>query len=306
MPALTPEQTEQNSCDDRASAQRHVTPRTLSAVRCARFTLIELLMACEPKPWRRPVQRAFTLIELLVVIAIIAILAAMLLPALSKAKAQAKMAICKNTEKQILTGLSMYTDDNDGVLPPFNTLGAPNNTTTNEDGYGRPIQDILGANADRISYMGSAYGNWMGIGHVIANGYLGDPSNVRPLFEPTVTYRGSGDHGAYVRGYVSAWKNHYASTATPAPSAVWGRLGYFYRRNLGEPSEKQEAMGTRAAIWDTLAVWAWPVLWTHSNGYNVGHYDGHVSFYRDQNGSYTLTNTYYSAAAPLYRRFDEQ
>ncbi len=59
---------------------------------------------------------AFTLVELLVVIAIIGILAALLLPVLSKAKARSWRAICLNNQKQLDLGWQMYADENNGNL----------------------------------------------------------------------------------------------------------------------------------------------------------------------------------------------
>jgi prepilin-type N-terminal cleavage/methylation domain-containing protein/prepilin-type processing-associated H-X9-DG protein len=65
----------------------------------------------------RAYSRAFTLIELLVVIAIIAILAAMLLPALARSKEKAKITQCKSNEHQLSLATIMYANDNQDYLP---------------------------------------------------------------------------------------------------------------------------------------------------------------------------------------------
>lgn len=91
--------------------------------------------------------RGFTLIELLVVIGIIAIIAALLLPALAAAKERAKRAQCMSNLKQIGVALIVYANDNDDVLPQSTVAG---------ESLGQATWDLPRSMADNIGTQGSS------------------------------------------------------------------------------------------------------------------------------------------------------
>src|SRR5882672_5720213 len=90
-----------------------------------------------PTPGAR---NAFTLIEVLVVIAIIALLAAMLLPALARAKGRSQAVVCSNGLKQLATAHALYADENDELF--VNNHGTQETLRTGQS-WVNNIQDWL-------------------------------------------------------------------------------------------------------------------------------------------------------------------
>jgi prepilin-type N-terminal cleavage/methylation domain-containing protein len=87
---------------------------------------------------------AFTLIELLVVVAVIAILASLLFPAISVAKAKTRRTICMNNLSQIALGVRMYSDDSNDISPKNQVT--TNTAPLNWGGYKKLMKTYVGLN----------------------------------------------------------------------------------------------------------------------------------------------------------------
>lgn len=92
----------------------------------------------------------FTLVELLVVMAIIAILAALLLPALSRAKAKAQRTACMNNLRQINLGIRMYADDSQEATPSPGVPTSPTDALNLYSGYKALMKSYVRVNDDRL------------------------------------------------------------------------------------------------------------------------------------------------------------
>ena len=161
----------------------------------------------------------FTLLELLVVIAIIALLAAILLPALAKAKNQARSTQCLGNLRQLTLCCHLYAGDNDDLLPPNDSVvtpdGTPNGQTIASGVSWCPDHPQTDTNAVNLeSGALFTYNRSVAIYHCPADTATLQTTNGQPL---TQLRQRSYNLSQSVNGY-SAYLNNYADAATCPPS----------------------------------------------------------------------------------------
>src|SRR5437016_5793426 len=234
------------------------------------------LMIAPPHPGcsfrqRRPA--AFTLIELLVVIAIIAILAAMLLPALARAKTTAQGAACLSNLRQLQLCWRLYADDHNGLIPPSNDVTPDGQMYRGVEpswAVGDGVHDLTTTNLTRgILY---PYNKSVGIYRCPA-----DRSTVpkHPEIPRTRTYQLGSTLNGYLDGVPMpllqrSHKTKESELLTPPPVQVFTFID----------SHPACADGSSFGVWSTL--WAdrngWPSMpgEQHNQGGNLAFADGHA------------------------------
>jgi prepilin-type processing-associated H-X9-DG protein/prepilin-type N-terminal cleavage/methylation domain-containing protein len=224
---------------------------------------------------------AFTLIELLVVIAIIAILAAMLLPVLGKAKSKSQDISCRNNLRQLQLCWNLYVDDNNQALPPMSDwLNAASNGAESRDpswAVGDAMNDLTTSNLQRgllFPFKRSA-----GIYRCPADktAVVGHPGVLR-----TRTYELDGLLNSWYMGAIPPWYPNpwewrkFSELVNPAPTGVLTFIDSHSTASGGAAdfSQLYRETGQNDDAWSCLPGEH------HNRGANIAFADGHVEHWR--------------------------
>ena len=235
-------------------------------------------------------RNGFTLIELLVVIAIIAILAAMLLPALAKAKAKAKTTQCLNNMKQLELCYVMYCQDfND--LVPINLSSGGTSTSTNTGSW-------IGGNA-QSDYWDENIRNGKLYEYNKSSAIYACPANTKMIQAPSMPDPHSGIHPNDLVPQTRTCSIEFSmGGGTPAGASLTSSLGetfgsYAKGSKVKSPStklvfvdESENYVGDGcfglhpAGSYPAINVWWNNPAVRHNKGATFSFFDGHVEYYK--------------------------
>ena len=226
----------------------------------------------------------FTLIELLVVIAIIAILAAMLLPALTKAKGKALQMGCLSNYRQLQICWQMYTDDNAGVMPP-------------NGGAGPSVSRGLVYTTPDSWLQGNA---WLDTNSLnIQSGVLFNYNRSVGIYKCPADYSTVRDQGVFPRTRSVSMSIYMNGKPTPNSPAygkydrIWHKLSQVNQpgtsRAMVFADEHEKSISQSMFVNNDLDIWVhWGTLWSwvsfpatrHNRGSTFTFADGHAEAWR--------------------------